>query len=1436
MIPFKKRLIVVLGMHRSGTSALTRGLTTLGVTLGERLNPPYDKANIKGFFEDLDILELNIQILKALESDWHFLAAIRPSDIDKLHDKGFFLRAVELLRQKTADIPIFGFKDPRVAKLLPFWIDVFEQCEFDVGYVLVIRNPISVEKSLAKLYDFNAEKSHMLWLGHVLCSLVHTKGCKRALVDYDQLLIAAQQNIETIAQRLKLEVNGKLLDQYRSEFLEEGLRHTIYSHKDLAYDQACAPLVHEIYTYLLDIASDNQRLDSTALKTHIKRWVNEFDRLQSNLRLADKLSEQITILNHVVHTRNDEITNVNQTFMSQLAEVRQQHETQLANQAEREKVFSRQLLINQQAHEQLAEVRQQHETQLANQAEREKAFSRQLLINQQAHEQKMEEQARQYAEREQALMAQLAYVWQQHETQLANQAEREKSFSRQLQEIQQVHEEQARQFTEREQVLMAQLHAEQCELDEMRATFSWRWTSPFRSLGILVGLKNSSYTKGEVINATGNPATRQVTKLPLQTNELPHPDIKLPSDENNRIIDISMKLYNSAASTLEELLSYHDEQFVHSAYQTVLGRAPDPEGLRYYLARVRAGINRIEILNQLRFSKEGKKKRAQVRGLDSAIQRHRRLKIPVLGTALRLLKSYQTENESQQCLRALENKLHVIHNDVQKHLIEINQTLTRLKKLVDHSEVKISTTQQEAEHERVSVAQTAPIQNSAEIIPEDIARHTFDVIFAIGCWEGESKRYRVYNIVEGLTKMGYKVDVIPFEHIGTLVDKNIIAHTVVLFRAPFDTATRIELFLNYAKLNSIRVIYDIDDLVFEPDIIDQIDGYRLLSTEEQKTYIAGVHAYRKLLLASDVVTVPTDYIRTRVVGIGKQAFIIPNSINDEQLSLSYKLALEKKKDGGPIRIGYFSGSLTHQADFAECEDALFDLMITHKDIKLRIVGYLDLDERWKALANRIEHLAFQPYLKMLRVLDECDINIAPLQLTSVFCHGKSELKFFEAGLLGIPTIASATDTYIRVIENGINGYTVTTPKEWREALESLVSSGELRKSMGAKAKETSISKFAISQISSKAAQVYGLRKLMQSSAQPPIPLIPVTRNIRIAWVVPGIIIGGGGHRNIFRIAYFLSLFGHEISFYFTDTTEDPQLIKSKIQEHFYPLDCSVYLFSGNIDPVDVVFATHWSTVSAALTARDTAKEVIYFVQDFEPAFWPVSSEYVLAENTYRMGLYHIIAGPWCEVILRRNFNAETDHIQFPIDRKTYYPRTRTKKNMNLIFFAKPEMPRRCFMLGVMALRKFHLLCPDIEIIMFGSDNIVEESLDFPVTIRYVLPTINDLAEMYSNGDIGMAFSTTNPSFIPYEMMACGLPVVDLDRGDNIVNYGGHSNIAFLADPQPDKMAEQIAALLENREELAQRRLNGLEFVRNFPTEEEMAKNFERIIFTRINRF
>ena len=164
----KKTVIVVLGMHRSGTSAITRSLSVLGVSLGDNLMRPILNNNDKGFFEDIDINALNIEMLNVIGSDWNLLSPIELHHFQLLKEKGYQRKAQKLLAQKIENHQLFAFKDPRVAKLMPFWTRIFEQLKINVKYLIVLRHPKSVVASLVKRDGLEAEHGYWLWLDHTM--------------------------------------------------------------------------------------------------------------------------------------------------------------------------------------------------------------------------------------------------------------------------------------------------------------------------------------------------------------------------------------------------------------------------------------------------------------------------------------------------------------------------------------------------------------------------------------------------------------------------------------------------------------------------------------------------------------------------------------------------------------------------------------------------------------------------------------------------------------------------------------------------------------------------------------------------------------------------------------------------------------------------------------------------------------------------------------------------------------------------------------------------------------------------------------------------------------------------------------------------------------------------------------------------------------------
>ncbi len=253
-----RKLIVVLGMHRSGTSTVMNALACMGVNLGDDLLPP-GKDNPKGFFEDKAINDLNIEMLDAIGQDWFSLSLVTTAQVEHLLALGYLEKATELLRQKMADHQYFGFKDPRVSKLLKFWKKVFAQLDYEVSYVLCLRHPLSVANSVLKRNKTPIHKGYLLWLSYNLSIVTEALDTPLIALDYDQLMESPLAKLEFLAQQLELTIQQELAEKFANEFLDGSLRHTKFSAIDLKKDWQCPEEVIAAYAIVSNLLVANNK-------------------------------------------------------------------------------------------------------------------------------------------------------------------------------------------------------------------------------------------------------------------------------------------------------------------------------------------------------------------------------------------------------------------------------------------------------------------------------------------------------------------------------------------------------------------------------------------------------------------------------------------------------------------------------------------------------------------------------------------------------------------------------------------------------------------------------------------------------------------------------------------------------------------------------------------------------------------------------------------------------------------------------------------------------------------------------------------------------------------------------------------------------------------------------------------------------------------------
>lgn len=304
-------------------------------------------------------------------------------------------------------------------------------------------------------------------------------------------------------------------------------------------------------------------------------------------------------------------------------------------------------------------------------------------------------------------------------------------------------------------------------------------------------------------------------------------------------------------------------------------------------------------------------------------------------------------------------------------------------------------------------------------------------------------RYRAYNMCETLESSKHCKAIYFFlNELNTLIKYlNYIKH-IVIVRMRWSQI--LEHFICKAYSKNIKLFYDIDDLIYDikkiPFVMNTIN---IPLTEENCDFMFS-HASRLFLAASmcDNYITTNEFMENKLQEtFNKKTYIVENFLNKQQMEISNSL-WEKKYQNNEIKkniiMGYFSGSETHQYDFESITSDLYNVMKNNKNIKLRLVGYLKLPNILQEFLKegRIEQLPILHYNELQQKIAECDINLIPL-LINEFTHSKSEIKYFEASIVGTVSIASPTYIYKKIIKHNENGY-LSLPGNWEALIEKII--------------------------------------------------------------------------------------------------------------------------------------------------------------------------------------------------------------------------------------------------------------------------------------------------------------------------------------------------------------------------------------------------------------
>jgi O-antigen biosynthesis protein len=328
----------------------------------------------------------------------------------------------------------------------------------------------------------------------------------------------------------------------------------------------------------------------------------------------------------------------------------------------------------------------------------------------------------------------------------------------------------------------------------------------------------------------------------------------------------------------------------------------------------------------------------------------------------------------------------------------------------------------------------------------------------------------------------------------------------------------------------------------------------------------------------------------------------------------------------------------------------------------------------------------------------------------------------------------------------------------------------------------------------------------------PVPGMADRERLRLALVIPSFRRGSGGHNTLLQIFSRLEQRGHLCSVWLYDFTgqhnaEWPAVIRADIREFFAPIEGPVYKGFADWQGADVAIATGWQTVHPTLML-DQCRARAYIVNDHEPDFYAASTEREMAEDTYRHELHCIAASPWLRDLLIERYATSADAFQLGVDHSLYEPQPVPRRQDTVIYYARHVTPRRAVPVGLMALAELHRRRPDLRIVLFGDEGQLESP--FPYEHLGVL-TPPQLATLYSEATVGLCLSLTNFSLMPKEMLACGLPCVEL-AGVSAESIFGSDGVLELAPLDPRAIADALERLLDNPEHRERRSQEGIEFV------------------------
>ncbi|WP_041774166.1 rhamnosyltransferase WsaF family glycosyltransferase [Leptospirillum ferrooxidans] len=331
------------------------------------------------------------------------------------------------------------------------------------------------------------------------------------------------------------------------------------------------------------------------------------------------------------------------------------------------------------------------------------------------------------------------------------------------------------------------------------------------------------------------------------------------------------------------------------------------------------------------------------------------------------------------------------------------------------------------------------------------------------------------------------------------------------------------------------------------------------------------------------------------------------------------------------------------------------------------------------------------------------------------------------------------------------------------------------------------------------------------------------------WFVPDWSnVWGGGHYTLFRFAnYFAQKDTRNIIYVYNNERHlSSNNLQTELNEALPDCRLEVYVDGRCLPECSAAIATTWQS-AYQVRSFPFSKEKYYFMQDYECYFYPFGTTSLQAKTTYTFGFKGITGGGWLKHCFEMHGGKAQDYF-FAADKEIFFPFREANfirpKVKRIFFYGRPSTERRCFELGMKVLKKISENYPDVEIVIAGLKLAFKPN--FQATLLGNM-SLKDTGNLYRTCDIGIAFSATNLSYLPVELMACGVPVLS-NNGPQVEWMLKNQVNSYLTDPVPQAVFDGFKKLYDDFDLRQMLGIGGVNTMKNITWDSEMEKIYHYI--------